>query len=116
MALTCPEPIVLGGEVAKYLGLDINHDLLIGFLLTFASSTDVQRKTWLSNWGRARENESLRKEQRNKNYIKNAHEKDDIKLYHESGSVIQPDTMTKILKRERQCSLITLFPQCSKRN
>ncbi|AVP03106.1 hypothetical protein AM410_15950 [Enterobacter cloacae complex sp. FDA-CDC-AR_0164] len=51
-------------------GLDINHDLLIGFLLTFASSTDVQRKTWLSNGVRARENESLRKEQRNKNYIK----------------------------------------------
>ncbi|MGX9262490.1 conjugal transfer protein TraD [Pantoea dispersa] len=74
--------IVLGGEVAKYLGLDINHDVLIGFLLTFASSTDVQRKTWLSNGVRARKNESLRKEQRNKNYIKNnAHEKDDVKVY-----------------------------------
>jgi len=62
--------IVLGGDVAKYLGLDINHDVLIGFLLTFASSTDVQRKTWLSNGARARENEILRKERKNKNSTK----------------------------------------------
>lgn len=61
--------IVLGGEVAKYLGLDINHDVLIGFLLTFASSTDVQRKTWLSNGVRARENENLKKEQKNNSFF-----------------------------------------------
>lgn len=65
--------IVLGGEVAKYMGLDIDHDVLVGFLLTFASSTEVQRKTWLSNGARARENEKLRKEQKNKKF----HQKND---------------------------------------
>ena len=63
---TTHKKIVLGGEVAKYLGLDINHNVFIGFLLTFASSTDVQRETWFSNGVRARENENMRKEQRNK--------------------------------------------------
>ncbi|WP_425042978.1 conjugal transfer protein TraD [Pantoea agglomerans] len=102
--------IVLGGEVAKYLGLDINHDLLIGFLLTFASSTDVQRKTWLSNGVRTRENESLRKEQRNKNYIKkNAHEKDDVKIYHESENVIQPDIMIKNTEKGKAMQLNNTF-------
>ncbi|OAE08271.1 conjugal transfer protein TraD [Pantoea sp. OXWO6B1] len=102
--------IVLGGEVAKYLGLDINHNVLIGFLLSFASSTEVQRKTWLSNGVRARENESLRKEQRNKNYIKkNAHEKDDIKVYHESENVIQPDTMIKNTVKGKAMQLNNTF-------
>lgn len=64
------QKIVLGGEVAKYLGLDINHDVLVGFLLTFASSTEVQRKAWLSNGVRARQLDNLKKEQKNKNYIK----------------------------------------------
>lgn len=65
------QKIVLGGEVAKYLGLDINHDVLVGFLLTFASSTEVQRKVWLSNGARARQLDNLKKEQKNKSYIKN---------------------------------------------
>lgn len=108
---TTHRKIVLGGEVAKYLGLDINHDLLIGFLLTFASSTDVQRKNWLSNGVRAGENESLRKEQRNKNHIeKNTHEKDDMKVYHESESFIQPDTMIKNPEKGKTMQLNNTFP------
>ncbi|WP_437891949.1 conjugal transfer protein TraD, partial [Phytobacter sp. V91] len=31
--------IVLGGEVAKYMGLDIEQDILVGFLMTFATAT-----------------------------------------------------------------------------
>lgn len=60
------QKIVLGGEVAKYLGLDIDHDILVGFLLTFVSSTEVQRNTWLSNGARSRQNEILRKDKKNK--------------------------------------------------
>jgi len=102
--------IVLGGEVAKYLGLDINHDVLIGFLMTFSSSTEVQRKTWLSNGVRARENENLKKEQRNKNYIKKkAHEKDDAKVHYESGNVIQLDAMIKNTEKDKSLQLNNTF-------
>lgn len=107
---TIHRKIVLGGEVAKYLGLDINHDVLIGFLLTFTSSTDVQRKTWLSNGVRARQNENLRKEQRNKKCIKKkAHEKDDTKVNHESESVIQHDTMIKNTEKGKAMQLNNTF-------
>ncbi|PQK74284.1 hypothetical protein CG428_12730 [Pantoea ananatis] len=107
---TTHRKIVLGGEVAKYLGLDINHDVLIGFLLTFTSSTDVQRKTWLSNGVRARQNENLRKEQRNEKYIKKkAHEKDDTKVNHESESVIQHDTMIKNTEKGEAMQLNNTF-------
>ena len=102
--------IVLGGEVAKYLGLEINHDVLIGFLMTFASSTEVQRKTWLSNGVRARKNENLKKEQRNKNYIKKkAHEKDDAKVHYESESVIQLDAMIKNTEKDKSLQLNNTF-------
>lgn len=102
--------IVLGGEVAKYLGLDINHDVLIGFLLTFASSTDVQRKTWLSNGVRARENENLKKEQKNKNYIKKKnYEKDDTQVHHKSESVIQLDAMIKNTEKGTAMQLNNTF-------
>ncbi|MGC1069500.1 conjugal transfer protein TraD [Pantoea agglomerans] len=102
--------IVLGGEVAKYLGLDINHDVLIGFLMTFASSTEVQRKTWLSNGVRARENENLKKEQRNKNYIKKkAHKKDDAKVHYESESVIQLDAKIKNTEKDKSLQLNNTF-------
>lgn len=73
--------IVLGGEVAKYMGLDINHDLLVGFLLSFASATKEDLDRWLSNGVRARENENLRKEQKNKNSIKkHRSEKQDLEV------------------------------------
>ncbi|MEB0949523.1 conjugal transfer protein TraD [Citrobacter sedlakii] len=107
---TTHRKIVLGGEVAKYLGLDINHDVLVGFLLTFASSTEVQRKTWLSNGTRARENENLRKNQKNKNHIKKTtSEKNDIKVHHESESVIQPDAMIKNTEKDKAMQLNNTF-------
>ncbi|QIE96345.1 conjugal transfer protein TraD [Pantoea stewartii] len=102
--------IVLGGEVAKYLGMDINHDLLVGFLLTFASSTDIQRKTWLSNGARARENENLRKEQKNKNYIKKTdREKNDTKVHQESENVTHPDAMIKNTEKNKTMQLNNTF-------
>ncbi len=102
--------IVLGGEVAKYLGLDIDHDVLIGFLLTFASSTEVQRKTWLSNGARARENEILRKERKNKNSTKKTvREKNDTDEHQESGNVIQPDAMIKNFEKDKSLQLNNTF-------
>jgi len=62
--------IVLGGEVAKYMGLDIDQDMLVGFLMTYATTTEEQRNRYISNGGRARHNENLRKEQDNKNSLK----------------------------------------------
>ncbi|HIE9829656.1 TPA: conjugal transfer protein TraD [Klebsiella variicola subsp. variicola] len=62
--------IVLGGEVAKYMGLDINQDMLVGFLMTYATTTEEQRDSYISNGARARHNEMLRKEQNNKNSVK----------------------------------------------
>lgn len=64
--------IVLGGEVAKYLGLDIDHDLLVGFLIACASLTKEQRERFISNGARARQNENLKKEQNNKTSTKNS--------------------------------------------
>lgn len=92
---TTHQKIVLGGEVAKYMGLDINHDVLVGFLLTFASATEVQRNTWLSNGVRARQLDNLRKEQKNKNYIKKhntVEQGNEVKKEDGTGSV-QPDTV-----------------------
>ncbi|WP_210494332.1 conjugal transfer protein TraD [Pantoea ananatis] len=107
---TTHRKIVLGGEVAKYLGLDINHDVFVGFLLTFVSSTDVQRKTWLSNGARARENENLRKEQKNKNSIKKTdREKNDTKVHHESESVSHPDTIIKNTEKDKAMHLNNTF-------
>ncbi|TWD45328.1 conjugal transfer protein TraD [Pantoea sp. SJZ147] len=107
---TTHRKIVLGGEVAKYMGLDIDHDVLVGFLLTFASSTEVQRKTWLSNGTRARGNENLRKEQKNKNYIKKPdREENDTKVHHESESVLQPDTMIKNTEKYKTMQLNNTF-------
>lgn len=86
--------IVLGGEVAKYLGLDINHDVLVGFLLTWASKTEEDHKQYLSNGARARQLENLRKEKKNKNYIKktdSGRSQDDI-----PGKIqltVKPDTV-----------------------
>jgi len=59
--------IVLGGEVAKYMGLDIDQDMLVGFLMTYATTTEEQRICFISNGARAKQNELLRKEQNNKN-------------------------------------------------
>lgn len=59
--------IVLGGEVAKYMGLNIEQDILVGFLITFATSTKTDLERYISNGVRARQNENLRKEQKNKN-------------------------------------------------
>lgn len=63
--------IVLGGEVAKYMGLDIDQDMLVGFLMKYATTTEEQRNRYISNGGRARHNENLRKEQDDKNSVKN---------------------------------------------
>ncbi|WP_409161673.1 conjugal transfer protein TraD [Pectobacterium sp. B2J-2] len=107
---TTHRKIVLGGEVAKYLGLDIDHDVLVGFLLTFASSTEIQRKTWLSNGNRARENENLRKEQKNKNSIKKtAREKSDTKIHQESENVTHPDAMIKNTEKDKIMQLNNTF-------
>lgn len=62
--------IVLGGEVAKYVGLDIDQDMLIGFLMTYATTTEEQRICFISNGARAKQNELLIKEQNNKNSVK----------------------------------------------
>ena len=62
--------IVLGGEVAKYMGLDIEQDILVGFLMTFATATKTDLERYISNGARARQNENLRKEQKNKNSVK----------------------------------------------
>ncbi|MEQ5053741.1 conjugal transfer protein TraD [Klebsiella michiganensis] len=58
--------IVLGGEVAKYLGLDVDQDMLVGFLIFCARLTEEQRERFISNGARARQNENLKKEQNNK--------------------------------------------------
>lgn len=58
--------IVLGGEVAKYLGLYVDQDMLVGSLITCAGLTEAQRKRFISNGARARENENMKKEQENK--------------------------------------------------
>lgn len=60
------QKIVLGGEVAKYMGLDIDHDLLVGLLIACASLTEEQRERFISNGARARQNENVKKEQNNK--------------------------------------------------
>lgn len=60
------QKIVLGGEVAKYLGLDVDQDMLVGFLIFCASLTEEQRERFISNGARARQNENLKKEQNNK--------------------------------------------------
>ncbi|WP_049071852.1 conjugal transfer protein TraD [Klebsiella michiganensis] len=65
------QKIVLGGEVAKYLGLDIDRDLLVGFLIACASLTEEQRERFISNGARTRQNENLKKEQNNKIPTKN---------------------------------------------
>lgn len=107
---TTHRKIVLGGEVAKHLGLDINHDLLVGFLLTFASSTDVQRKTWLSNGARTRENENLRKEQKNKNPIRKTNsEKKDTDVHYESNIIAQSDAMIKNSENDKTMQLNNTF-------
>ena len=67
--------IVLGGEVAKYMGLDIDQDMLVGFLMTYATTTEEQRNRYISNGGRARQNENLRKENDNKNSVKKQNSK-----------------------------------------
>ncbi len=84
--------IVLGGEVAKYMGLDIDHDMLVGFLLTFASSTEIQRKAWLSNGARARQHDNMRKEQKNKSFIKkDDQKKSETGVNNETNNIAQPD-------------------------
>ena len=52
--------IVLGGEVAKYLGLDIDQDVLVGFLIKCrnCSDDDVEKMRVLGS--RARFHESIR--------------------------------------------------------
>lgn len=71
--------IVLGGEVAKYLGLDVDQDMLVGFLITCARLTEEQRKRFISNGVRARENENMKKEQKNKiSTVKRKQEKQQI--------------------------------------
>lgn len=62
--------IVLGGEVAKYMGLDIDQDMLVGFLMTYATTTEEQRNRFISNGVRAKQNDLLIKEQNNKNSMK----------------------------------------------
>lgn len=74
--------IVLGGEVAKYMGLDIEQDILVGFLMTFATATKTDLDRYISNGARARQNENLRKEQKNKNSVKKCEpEKNDHPLH-----------------------------------
>lgn len=91
------QKIVLGGEVAKHLGLDINHDLLVGFLQSFASSTEVQRNAWLSNGARARHLDAQRNEQKNKNYIKkHRSEKKDL----EGQDKVDKDLLLDIKQKE----------------
>lgn len=71
--------IVLGGEVAKYLGLDVDQDMLVGFLITCARLTEEQRKRFISNGARARENENMKKEQKNKiSTVKSKREKQQV--------------------------------------
>ncbi|QLH62870.1 conjugal transfer protein TraD [Serratia symbiotica] len=71
--------IVLGGEVAKYLGLDVDQDMLVGFLITCAGLTEEQRKRFISNGARARENENMKKEQKNKiSTVKSKREKQQV--------------------------------------
>lgn len=62
--------IVLGGEVVKFMGLDIDHDILVGFLMSFANATKEDLERYISNGARARQNESFRKVQKNKNSAK----------------------------------------------
>ncbi|WP_422047237.1 conjugal transfer protein TraD [Rosenbergiella epipactidis] len=53
--------IVLGGEVAKYMGLDIDQDMLVGFLMTYATTSEEQRNRFTSNGVRTKQKELLRK-------------------------------------------------------
>lgn len=58
--------IVLGGEVAKYMGLDIDHDILIGFLMSFGRATKEDIECYKNNGARSRELDVIRKEQKTK--------------------------------------------------
>lgn len=102
--------IVLGGEVAKYMGLDIDHDVLVGFLLTFASSTEVQRKTWLSNGARARQLNNMRKEQKNKYSIKKKdNEKPEAEVPGKTQTAVQPDTVKEDTGKDKTPQLNNTF-------
>ncbi len=52
---------MLGGEVAKYMGLDIDQDMLVGFLMTYATTSEEQRNRFTSNGVRTKQKELLRK-------------------------------------------------------
>ena len=66
------QKIVLGAEVAKYMGLEIDIDLLVGFLNSFASLNEEQKLRLISNGARIREIEKLKKSSHNKYSNKNS--------------------------------------------
>jgi|GEM_PF-5097238 len=66
--------IVLGGEVAKYMGPDVDQDILTGFLMSYARATKEDIERYKSNGARIRELESLRKEQKTKKPVQNGKE------------------------------------------
>jgi len=66
--------IVLGGEVAKHMGLDVDQDTLTGFLMSYARATKEDVEHYKSDGARIRELESLRKEQKTKRAVQNGKE------------------------------------------
>lgn len=102
--------IVLGGEVAKYMGLDIDHDVLVGFLLTWARKTEEDHKRYLSNGARARQLQNMRKEQKNKNSIKKMdNEKPEAEVPGKKQTAIQPDTVIEDSGKDKAPQLNNTF-------
>ncbi len=66
--------IVLGGEVAKYIGLNIDHDILVGFLMSYGRATKEEIERYKINGARSRELDVIRKEQKTKRLGKNEKE------------------------------------------
>ena len=66
--------IVLGGEVAKHMGLDIDHDILVGFLMSYGRATKEDIEHYKSIGSRSRELDVIRKEQKTKRPGKNEKE------------------------------------------
>ncbi|WP_337063646.1 conjugal transfer protein TraD [Raoultella ornithinolytica] len=80
--------IVLGGEVAKYMGLDIDQEVLVGYLMKFANCSDDEVALMKINGARAMSMASMRKEQGKQSGVSSSHhlkEKDNEKKDNSSG-------------------------------
>ncbi|WP_051124080.1 conjugal transfer protein TraD [Dickeya sp. DW 0440] len=62
--------IVLGGEVAKHMGLDIDQDVLVGYLIRFSALTEKDISVLKIRGAEARRLDSIRKDKSGKSNSK----------------------------------------------